>query len=431
MCGLVGMAGDIAKADKDAFRMLLHLDIIRGPHSTGVASVKVNGEWDLVKKKGNAWDLFDSKEFNSLMTSPSYALIGHNRYATKGKVNNINAHPFEFQDVVGAHNGTIRGQWRLPENQQFEVDSENIFYAVQEEGLEETLSKLDGAYALTYWDKRTDEMVLLRNSERTLFYCFSACRGTVYWASERWMLSVALSRAGIKYEEILDVAAGFIYRFKFDRAYKPKHDVEVHIEAFEEFVPPKKSGAVGFNTGSKAGSTTEKKPQTYLPGKTSRVAPADVIGKVADFVVNGEGLTNIKQPYISGELVADTSIEVRLFFLKGSRAWQDIMAVSHDTVFSGKMVSWNNNERCLTVDYNSVEEVIEDDEGEEPDTVQGYGNRLLAAEEFKRLTAKGCAWCTEQVTLLDAKHIQWLREGEFICPSCKDLPEVQEVVGQL
>lgn len=430
MCGLVGMAGDIAKADKDAFRMLLHLDIIRGPHSTGVASVKMNGDWDLAKKKGNAWDLFDSKEFNTLITGVSYALIGHNRYATKGKVNNINAHPFEFEDVVGAHNGTIRGQHRLPDHTRFEVDSENIFYSIQRDGLEETLSKLDGAYALTYWDKRTEEMVLVRNNERSLFYCFSACRNTIYWASEKWMLSVALSRAGIKYEEILEVAEGFIYRFKFDRAYKPKHEVEMHIEAFEEFVPPKTGGVVGFNSGSTTGSTTEKKPQAYLPGKTPRVIPADVIGKRADFVVVGEGRTNIQQAYISGEFLADTSIEVRIFAKPGTRLWDDIMGVANDTVFSGKMVSWRQEERCFVVDYNTVEEVI-DDEEEEPETIHGYGDRSLSEAEFKRLTAKGCAWCSDNVTLLDAKNIQWLREGEFVCPGCKDLPEVQEVVGQL
>lgn len=154
ICGLVGVIGNIEKAHKDAFRTLLCLDTIRGPHSTGVATINSQGEWDMVKRRGTPWDLFDSREYHTTINKVTYGLIGHNRYATQGKVNQTNAHPFEFEDVVGCHNGTLRGQHRLPEHTRFEVDSENIYYAIQTEGLDATLAKLDGAYALSYWDKR-------------------------------------------------------------------------------------------------------------------------------------------------------------------------------------------------------------------------------------------------------------------------------------
>lgn len=416
MCGLVGIAGDINKAEKDAFKTLLVVDTLRGPHSTGVASIKFNGDWDLAKKKGNAWDLFDSREYSSLLNGATYALIGHNRYATKGKINNINAHPFEFADVVGAHNGTIRGQHRLPDHARFEVDSENIFYAIQEEGLEETLSKLDGAYALSYWDKRSEELVLLRNNERTLFYCFSDNLKTVFWASEMWMLYAALGRANIKFKQPKEVPETTIMRFKFERKINAG-PVELTTQEFEEFVPPKTSYTRGNNYYGGQGSTKKTTPLLPKSSEAStsgdsegKVKPGSIINKRVDFTVDGMSRNVYGQAYVSCSLWADPSCEVRVYAPEGSPLWRDLLD-SVDETFSGVVSSYTNSsgEYVFNIKLSTVELVIEEDDENVP---------------FEGGKKGECAWCSD---LIDQdKGVVWVDGNTAVCSACQKVDEVKE-----
>lgn len=421
MCGLVGCGGAISKKEKDAFKLMLHLDIIRGPHSTGVASVTTNGGWELVKKKGTAWDLFDSKQYDDVMRPTSYALIGHNRYATKGKINAINAHPFEFEDVVGAHNGTITGQWRLPDNAEFEVDSENIFHSIQNQGLEDTLAILDGAYALTYWDKRTDDLVLVRNDKRELSYCYSEDGKTVFWASEQWMLYVALSRNGIKHGEVMEVVADHIYRFSFPTKYvKDGEEVTVSIQKFKPFQTP----------------VTTKSHNPYYQGKGQTpkledkskgdAAKMPRLGETVEFTIDGISTTKFSQDYLSGSVIDDPSIEVRIFVPKDSKLWQELLAEKDDSVFKGKVASVAVDLSAVNINYAMIEQVEEEEE--EVDTILGYDNKLLTDQQFLEKTEKGCAWCSGPVGLSQAGSVHWLSSNEYVCSECLETKAVQEFI---
>lgn len=437
MCGLVGMAGDINKKEKDAFKVLLVIDTLRGPHSTGVASINGAGDWSLSKKKGNAWDLFDSKEYGSTIAQASYCLIGHNRYATKGRINNINAHPFEFEDVVGAHNGTIRNQSLLPDHAQFEVDSENIIWAIQKEGLEETLSKLNGAYALTYWDKRSEELVLVRNNERDLFTCYSEDGKTLFWASESWMLYAALGRAGVKHSkpEMLPVCQ--IHRYKFDRTFTPKEKIRVNIRSYQEYVAPRPSpgyhspfsspyhgGSGSKKTTPLLGSSSEKSASQSSEGKTK---PSDVINKRVDFTVDGTARNVYGQAYVSGSLSADPSLEVRIYAPEGGKLWGELMTAI-DCTLNGLVKSYksDSNSLYLTLGLDTIE-LVEDEEDDGDDApFLGFRNRLLTAEEWGRKTDKGCAWCSGQVTEDYSHTLEWVDDDTFVCADCQSVDEVKE-----
>src|SRR3546814_12623264 len=52
----------------------------------------------------------DTTLCRSLSGYNSKAFIGHNRAATLGKVNGLNAHPFRYDNIMGAHNGTLDTQ---------------------------------------------------------------------------------------------------------------------------------------------------------------------------------------------------------------------------------------------------------------------------------------------------------------------------------
>lgn len=443
MCGLVGVAGDITAKTKDVFRTLLVLDTLRGPHSTGVASVNKTG-WDLVKKKGNPWDLFDSREYNSMISYTSYCLIGHNRYATKGKINNINAHPFEFENVVGCHNGTIRGQHRLIDHQQFEVDSENIFHSINTVGIDETLAVLDGAYALTYWDKRTQELVMLRNSERPLFYTMTEDGKTMFWASEQWMISIATSRCGVKHGPIVEVAPCNIYSFTIDMKFNPE-PIEVALQAFKEFKAP--LPVVKHNQHQHQQERVwpketlpAKKPlagQTDSQEGTPEVPVAELkklIGSVAEFEVEGHKQNANRQWFITGRLKEFPEVEARIFATPDSKLWNTLI-LNYDSVFEGEVSSFSKvGDSCyVNMKLDSVEEIIdfgdEDEDEDNPfETYLGYDNKLLTAEQFESATSNGCAWCSGNVTLLDAKYVHWIAHDSFVCADCQEVAEVQDYI---
>ena len=205
MCGLIGVAGDIDVRTKNIFTELLLVDVVRGHHSTGVASVsrKVN-EIELAKLPVPSQMFVSSDVYGNLLKqADTKVLIGHNRYATIGEKSIANAHPFAFDNLVGAHNGTL-DRWllnRFPGD--FGTDSETLFNSISLVGLKESIGKLNtqSAWALTWYDKETDTLNLLRNNKRPLSYCYSADRRRVFWGSEPDMLEWILRRNHVAIEK--------------------------------------------------------------------------------------------------------------------------------------------------------------------------------------------------------------------------------------
>ncbi|MFW3388445.1 UNVERIFIED_CONTAM: hypothetical protein RF648_20880, partial [Kocuria sp. CPCC 205274] len=133
--------------DVERFEQMLYMDVVRGEHSTGVfAGFRLDKDnfavqiekaaiasdeylrsayWKRVKEMRkphatiqNSWSV----------TQPKF-LVGHNRYATAGAINDRNAHPFNHEHITLVHNGTLDDQSLLPDHQKFAVDSENICYS--------------------------------------------------------------------------------------------------------------------------------------------------------------------------------------------------------------------------------------------------------------------------------------------------------------
>ena len=96
MCGLVGMAGNVVEQDKKALKYLLRFDTVRGEDSTGLAVVTEKDNKIEVHKRVGVPDLlfeedaaFDAKH---IYQGPrGKVFIGHNRYATRGKITDDNA----------------------------------------------------------------------------------------------------------------------------------------------------------------------------------------------------------------------------------------------------------------------------------------------------------------------------------------------------
>lgn len=212
MCGLVGIAGDLHFADEFIMKRLLLADYFRGPDSTGLAAIRTNGEAHVAKLSSNPIDLFGMTKFNSALNgNQSRAFIGHNRAATRGAVNSLNAHPFHFKHIVGAHNGTLdKESVKALEDKlgmEYPVDSMALFASIAEFGIDKTIkmcyegkTSQDGAWALVWFDQNEGTINFLRNKHRPLYFAYiDAMKETelgfkrLVWASEWWMIREALA----------------------------------------------------------------------------------------------------------------------------------------------------------------------------------------------------------------------------------------------
>lgn len=203
MCGLVGIAGDLGHSDEMFMKRLLLLDFFRGTDSTGMAAIRTNGATVLAKASVNPITLFDMKMFEKALNGyQSKAFIGHNRAATLGAVNDANAHPYQYGDITGAHNGTLdKASWQRLEHEagvETSTDSAAVFASINEVGIDDTIKMMEkgrhyttGAWALVWHDKTKGTINFIRNSHRPLYFGFNARRNKLVWASEWQMMNAA------------------------------------------------------------------------------------------------------------------------------------------------------------------------------------------------------------------------------------------------
>ena len=205
MCGIVGIVGDLEYKDEATMKRLLLLDWFRGTDSTGFTSVhRHTGEFRTSKLPSHPLDLFDMGRFKTALSgSSSKVFLGHNRAATRGVINTMNAHPFECGHIVGAHNGTLdlASTTRLEDalNEKFGVDSHALFTAIERLGLEEAMALCEegtqsttGAWSLAWYDNNEGTFNLLRNKHRPMWIAYSKDFKKLFYGSEYLMIDSAL-----------------------------------------------------------------------------------------------------------------------------------------------------------------------------------------------------------------------------------------------
>ena len=202
MCGIVGIARlgttDIIEKDRDVFAQMLSAGVVRGHHGTGVFSVDESGGAKMVKMAGPPYMLFVSEAFHkfwaAIVPERTRILVGHNRFATTGDKTTKHAHPFMKDKIVMVHNGSLQASTSTPDFKNFAVDSEAMTHSIAKIGLEETLAKTDGAYAIVFWDLNTQTLNMVRNHERPLHVFRDKMMGRVLFASEKEMLEWIVKR---------------------------------------------------------------------------------------------------------------------------------------------------------------------------------------------------------------------------------------------
>ena len=172
MCGIVAYIGQ-----KQAYPILIkglqRLEY-RGYDSSGVALL--NSNLNVYKKKGKVSELMEfahGKDVNATMG------IGHTRWATHGKPDDLNAHPHYSGNkrLVLVHNGIIENYatlktalQRLGHVFQSETDTEVLVHLIEElqerenlsleEAVRVALSKVVGAYAIVVMDREDSSKIV-------------------------------------------------------------------------------------------------------------------------------------------------------------------------------------------------------------------------------------------------------------------------------
>jgi hypothetical protein len=183
---------------RTVFEQLLYVDVLRGHHSTGACVVAVKKNPIILKEEGQPEWLLNSQEWIKKVDyndKINFAYLGHNRYATQGRVNRRNAHPFSHGHITLAHNGTLHVYDNLKlGNNNFGTDSETICYHISKKGIKDTWSKIDGAAALNWWDHKRKTMSFITNGQRPLHYGITMSGRHLLMASEAWMIEGVAER---------------------------------------------------------------------------------------------------------------------------------------------------------------------------------------------------------------------------------------------
>lgn len=196
MCGLAGVyATNFAAIEEDYFRKLLHLNVFRGEDSTGVIRVNHDGNSHSRRALLSSPIFLQSPTADIIKSNGTkiMALLGHTRHATKGAVSLKNAHPFNFDKIVGMHNGTIHKNFQ--HRNEYDTDSEALYRNINDYGLEAALNEVeafDSAYALQFYDKKNKTINFIKNDKRPLYFTFLFAGTTMIWSSERSALEFLL-----------------------------------------------------------------------------------------------------------------------------------------------------------------------------------------------------------------------------------------------
>ena len=209
MCGIIGTVGPWSMNDKDrqVLRNMFYLDTLRGRDSSGAVFFNIqDNNWKWFKAVGLPDAVEEMEGYRESWIAPMSAFIGHNRFATMGKVNVDNAHPFHKGNIIGVHNGTLYKEdlsRLLPfidrENAKDVTDTEIIYEVLENHPIETVWENISGPATLVWVDTAKSSFNIAVHDKRPLFM-WETPNGRTFFASEPWMLSVGITRVHNSYD---------------------------------------------------------------------------------------------------------------------------------------------------------------------------------------------------------------------------------------
>ena len=449
MCGLIGViTGKHKKTHEDLFSNGLVVDTIRGKHSTGAVAVQ-DSDYLYHKAAVPGVDFIESKQYESLLrklklNNPA-ALLGHNRAATVGKVNKCNAHPFEFQNIIGMHNGTLRRKYKLENDGDYETDSETLFDHIKHHGIDDALPKVDGAYCLVWYDEDSNRVYIIRNDERPLFFGKVKDEDTVIYGSEMGMIFWLCDRHNLQLEDIYTVETDHLYHFDLDAKEVAKPHIR-KINTVSEY--PKQQTNYGQYSGNNY--TGGRNVNTGNQGKGKGNGEVEPQKVMRDYGLHkGQIVTSIPRefkPYPKnrnkGQVTGFMSKKPFLDFVvhgvdradydaMDEREFLEVQTVTRvqNTLFVvcttvKDDVTANEPESDNVTDITARDIVVAGDHSQKKYTdstvLRGPEGMYYTVAELDKFAAVGCGMCGDQIPREDYEELEWHKDNTPICPYCVD-----------
>lgn len=440
MCGIVGLMSDEGmggnfKGRKGFLRQALITDTLRGDHSTGIASLRRDVKWAqggedvLLKKAVPGHDFVELRAYERFEKDLDLHrfVVGHNRLATKGAINSINAHPFHHGDITLVHNGSLwTHRWLTTE--QMDVDSEAICKAFSEKDPRTVIPRLDGAFALVWIDHTTGLMHMVRNEERPLSFATIKNEKTVLYASEQPMLEWLANRNRFTIEKIYNIVPGNIITFGEDTT-------DVRNWTYEEvklYTPKFYTGTGSYSSGkagnSSGGSSKAEKRQKERIEKANKILGSYnlKVGDKVSFVPTHKQIIGGSTCHTHGVMFDDPFLMTVVHALHKDSINMDasysaeIMSVKEE-VIKGETID------VLILKPSTMEKVLNlsdqtgDDESANADEFfRGPDGTYITITEFEEKTKHGCANCSCDVFPSDHEDLEWAGNGLPICLDCQD-----------
>lgn len=431
MCGHVGvLSRNMMKRHLDFFEQALYADMFRGEDGTGVAFINEKFDVSQMKKAIGAKDFIDLTPYSRMMKSKGLSskfIMGHNRWATRGGVSNDTSHPFHYGDIIMAHNGSLRAQWRLPDDIDFSVDSENIAHSLSKIGVAPTIELLEGSYSLVWADTKKQTVNFIRNKERPMYFGLTKDKKTILYASEKLMLEWIAWRNNIDMDQIVASEVDTLYTFdmgeKKDGILTPNKkamdgykfvasDKITYLPARSKgnlSVAQKKSDKLLDDIKLSAGQNLEFSVASFEPYASPKHTQRGVLrgymtdDPYLDVVMHGVNNTQIQvqtgdlftAPVIAAQPVKGVyPEEIDLLILNG----QDVVEVLDLAAYAG---------------LNNV-----DDDEDAP--IYAGPLSKVSYSEWLNLTKHGCSQCVSNLEHSDHNLILWVDSFTPLCPDCSD-----------
>ncbi len=201
MCGIYGaILVERKKLDLGIIRALTFANRQRGKESLGF----FNSEFEIFKKGDDPSDVLVTDECTEFLDKSrvnSWFMVGHTRYSTRGKVCDKNSHPFNFGDVIGAHNGIIDAPNEYDVDSEYAIDMLDRYVSDYQKALEDDW----GYWTLAWYDRRDDHLYLSMHDNMCAVAKYA---GVWYFSSDSDHL-----RAAFGASEIIELTDGDTVRF--------------------------------------------------------------------------------------------------------------------------------------------------------------------------------------------------------------------------
>ena len=470
MCGIVGVIKKDTTVVKDGAKLFhdaLFADQLRGYHSTGMISVSALGEVRTYKKALCANDFMQLREANNMLNLPgTRMMIGHNRYATTGAKIDANAHPFTVDHITMVHNGTIRWPWFL-NRMDFNVDSEAVCYMLAHtQDLKADLERIEGAYALVWYDTKEEALYLCRNDERPLHVITSMDGRYTTISSEAELMTWVMMRNQEEWKDIYDVKPGQLFRIgleemtpKIVMEFTPHKPEPVQRTSYMDLwdQADRRMGADTTGTGTAvtvASSALSPRKQAAKAAVDGFLAEHGMhLGKTIHFEV-----FDVKEQEYPKE-DADARLGLMEAFVDNEFGYSikchkvDMDEIYEEVICTGVVVGVQpaRSDKDLPIvwvskvepwDFDFSPDVLEDlvdgeyvlaSDDNTPDEHSDVANQILDPlapmlhrrmrseldeGRFWQLVKNGCAYCADPVQYEDVEETLWTQDGQPICKAC-------------